>query len=45
MGMTRRGLQKALSSNGNPRLENVNSIIKALGDYLTPQKIMPPSTE
>ncbi|MEH1768217.1 addiction module antidote protein [Nostoc sp.] len=45
IGMTRRGLQKALSSNGNPRLENVNSIMKALGYCLTPQKIMPPSTE
>jgi probable addiction module antidote protein len=40
-GMTRRGLQKALSSNGNPRLENVNLIMKALGYCLTPQKIMP----
>lgn len=36
IGMTRRGLQKALSSNGNPRLENVNSIMKALGYSLTP---------
>ncbi|MCC5659790.1 putative addiction module antidote protein [Nostoc sp. XA010] len=36
IGMTRRGLQKALSSNGNPRLENVNSIMKALGYCLTP---------
>ena len=44
-GMTRRGLQKALSSNGNPRLENVNSIMKALGYCLTPRKIMPPATE
>ncbi|MEH1932116.1 helix-turn-helix domain-containing transcriptional regulator [Nostoc sp.] len=44
-GMTRRGLQKALSSNGNPRLENVNSIMKALGYCLTPQKIMPPAAE
>ncbi|MCC5642190.1 putative addiction module antidote protein [Nostoc sp. CHAB 5824] len=35
-GMTRRGLQKALSSNGNPRLENVNSIMKALGYCLIP---------
>ncbi|MFN6515595.1 MAG: addiction module antidote protein [Nostoc sp. CreGUA01] len=45
IGMTRRGLQKALSSNGNPRLENVNSIMKALGYCLTPQKIMPPAAE
>ncbi|MFN6561076.1 MAG: addiction module antidote protein [Nostoc sp. ChiSLP01] len=44
-GMTRRGLQKALSSNGNPRLENVNLIMKALGYCLTPQKIIPPPAE
>jgi DNA-binding phage protein len=43
--MTRRGLQKALSSNGNPRLENVNSIMKALGYCLMPQKIMPLAPE
>jgi HTH-type transcriptional regulator / antitoxin HigA len=30
-GMTRQGLQKALSDNGNPRLENISSIMKALG--------------
>lgn len=40
-GMTRRGLQKALSSNGNPRLENVNSIMKAMGYCLMPQRITP----
>ncbi|MDJ0800751.1 MAG: putative addiction module antidote protein [Calothrix sp. MO_167.B12] len=39
-GMTRRGLQKALSSDGNPRLENVNSIMKAMGYCLIPQKII-----
>ncbi|MDZ8261362.1 addiction module antidote protein [Nostoc sp. ChiQUE01b] len=39
IGMTYRGLQKALSSNGNPRLENVNSIMKALGYFLTPTTI------
>lgn len=44
-GMTRRGLQKALSINGNPRLESVNSIMKAMGYYLTPQKITPPVAE
>lgn len=45
VGMTRRGLQKALSSNGNPRLENVNSIMKAMGYCLMPQKIMPEVVE
>lgn len=38
-GMTRQGLQKALSVNGNPRLENINSIMHALGYRLIPQKL------
>jgi probable addiction module antidote protein len=38
-GMTRQGLQKALSSKGNPRLDNVNSIMSALGYRLTAEKI------
>lgn len=38
-GMTRQGLQKALSSRGNPRLDNINAIIHALGYRLTPEKI------
>jgi HTH-type transcriptional regulator / antitoxin HigA len=38
-GMTRQGLQKALSAKGNPRLENINSIMHALGYRLTPQRI------
>lgn len=38
-GMTRQGLQKALSGQGNPRLENVNAIMRALGYRLVPQKI------
>jgi HTH-type transcriptional regulator / antitoxin HigA len=38
-GMTRQGLQKALSDDGNPRLENVNSIMKAMGYSLMPQKL------
>jgi len=37
-GMTRQGIQKALSSKGNPRLDNINSIIHALGYRLIPQK-------
>ena len=39
-GMTRQGLQKALSSKGNPRLDNVNSIMHALGYRLMPEKVV-----
>ncbi len=39
VGMSRQGLQKALSEKGNPRLENVNAIMQALGYRLTPQKL------
>ena len=38
IGMTRQGLQKALSDKGNPRLENINSIMQALGYQLIPKK-------
>lgn len=38
IGMTRQGLQKALSSKGNPRLENINAIMKAMGYRLMPGK-------
>jgi len=38
-GMTRQGLQKALSSKGNPRLDNINSIMHALGYSLIPKKL------
>jgi probable addiction module antidote protein len=41
IGITRQGLQKALSSKGNPRLENVNSIMQAMGYQLMPKKIDP----
>ena len=37
-GMTRQGLQKALSSKGNPRLDNVNAIIQAIGFQLVPER-------
>jgi HTH-type transcriptional regulator/antitoxin HigA len=40
-GMTRQGLQKALSDDGNPRLGNVTSIMKAMGYCLVPQKLPP----
>lgn len=39
VGITRQGLQKALSAKGNPRLDNVNAIIKAMGYHLIPQKL------
>ncbi len=35
-GMTRQGLQKALSGKGNPRLDNVNAIMQAIGYRLMP---------
>ena len=38
-GITRNGLQKALSEQGNPRFDNISSIMKALGYCLTPQRI------
>lgn len=39
-GMTRKGLQKALSEQGNPKFESVNAIMHALGYRLVPQKLM-----
>jgi probable addiction module antidote protein len=45
IGMSRQGLQKALSVNGNPRLESVNSIMHALGYRLAPQKLDPSHAE
>ena len=38
-GMTRQGIQHALSSKGNPRFDNVNAIMHALGYCLTPSPI------
>lgn len=38
-GMTRQGLQKALSAKGNPRLENINAIMHSLGYRLAPEKL------
>jgi probable addiction module antidote protein len=39
VGMTRQGLQKALSANGNPRLDTINAILHALGYQLIPQRL------
>jgi len=41
-GITRNGIQKALSEDGNPRLENINSIMHAMGYRLVPQKLEHP---
>lgn len=38
-GMTRKGLQKALSEKGNPKFESVNAIMNAMGYRLTAEKI------
>ncbi len=39
IGMTRQGLQKALSAKGNPRLDNINAIMRAMGYQLLPRRI------
>jgi probable addiction module antidote protein len=38
-GMTRQGVQKALSGNGNPRMENIIAILRALGYKLIPERV------
>ncbi len=38
-GLSRKGLQKALSENGNPALSSINAIMHAMGYRLTPQKL------
>ncbi|MDD5586443.1 MAG: putative addiction module antidote protein [Alphaproteobacteria bacterium] len=38
-GMSRKGVQKALSEEGNPEFASVNAILHAMGYKLTPQKI------
>lgn len=38
-GLSRKGLQKALSETGNPRFESVASILRALGYSLVPQRV------
>ena len=43
VGMTRQGLQKALSSKGNPRLDNINAIMRAMGYQLMPQPLAEPA--
>lgn len=38
-GLSRKGLQKALSENDNPQFSSVNAIMHALGYRLMPQKL------
>ncbi|MDN5752372.1 MAG: putative addiction module antidote protein [Nitrosospira sp.] len=38
-GLSRKGVQKALSENGNPQFGSVNAIMQAMGYRLTPQKL------
>lgn len=38
-GMSRKGLQKALSDKGNPAFASVNSIMHAIGYRLTPERL------
>ena len=38
-GLSRKGVQKALSENGNPALSSINAIMHAMGYRLTPQKL------
>ena len=38
-GLSRKGLQKALSDEGNPYFESVNAILHAMGYYLVPHKL------
>jgi probable addiction module antidote protein len=39
IGMTRKGLQKALSEQGNPKFESISAILQAMGYRLAPQRI------
>jgi len=38
-GMSRKGLQKALSEEGNPEFASVNAILRAMGYKLVPKKL------
>lgn len=37
--LSRKGIQKALSKTGNPKFENVNAIMHAMGYKFAPQKL------
>jgi len=38
-GLSRKGIQKALSGNGNPGFASVNAIMHAMGYRLSPQRL------
>ena len=38
-GMTRKGLQKALSRESKPRFESINAILDAMGYHLMPHRV------
>ena len=38
-GLSRKGVQKALSEDGHPKFESVNAILHAMGYRLAPQKL------
>jgi probable addiction module antidote protein len=38
-GLSRKGVQKALSENGNPQFSSINAIMRAMGYRLAPQKL------
>lgn len=42
-GMSPNGAQKALSEDGNPRFENINAIMQAMGYRLIPEKLELPA--
>jgi probable addiction module antidote protein len=39
IGMSRQGLQKAISARGNPRLDAINAIMRAMGYQLIPHRV------
>lgn len=38
-GLSRKGIQKALSEDGNPEFASINAIMRAMGYRLSPQKL------
>jgi len=40
-GLSRKGIQKALSENGNPGFASVSAIMHAMGYRLSPQRLNP----
>jgi probable addiction module antidote protein len=38
-GLSREGMQKALSEHGNPQFSSISAILQAMGYRLTPQKL------